>query len=275
MNLIFRASSVGALLIDSKESSITHKQLQTIEELQTKTKLTAKQSEELERLISKRDTPEELSAGAKTLVRETWLQQKYGFDLPVVADIMENGKLSEQSSIALLDEVWPVKGFRMNNKERKTDDYFTGEIDIDLPLEDCIEDVKSPFTLKTYSEVSKPDRDYVAQAQVYMHLWNRSHYRLHYCLVPTDESIVENLVQKNFWKHGGIEGNDDHERDAEMIRKAHALPSSIPACDRVRTFLIDRDEAYITKLKKRVDMARDYAQTLSLFREPQKVIVAL
>ena len=64
-----RCSELGNIMSESSATSITAKQLDRLKELESKIKLTEKQALERNVLQQKRDSPPELSKGAKTYLR--------------------------------------------------------------------------------------------------------------------------------------------------------------------------------------------------------------
>ena len=63
---------------DDPKNKISEKQLLTLEGLLSKIKVTDKQAELRDVLLLKRDAKPELSTGAKTYIRELWLEENFG-----------------------------------------------------------------------------------------------------------------------------------------------------------------------------------------------------
>jgi len=76
--LKIHASSLGRLMARDSDTTITPKQLETLEGLLKKIKLTEKQAELRDKLMLKRDAEPELSKGAKTYVKELFMYHEYG-----------------------------------------------------------------------------------------------------------------------------------------------------------------------------------------------------
>lgn len=269
-NIKFRASAVGALMVGG--NGITDKQLQQLEELQSRKEaasrgeakpLTAKMEEDLAALIEKRDAPFELSQTAKTFVREEWLRREFGFRDVVVTDEMLKGHICEQDSFSMISETCPAEEFRSKNKYRYENEWFTGYPDLVLKKSDFVEDVKSCWSLKTFLDKTSVEPIYFAQGQVYMDLTGKRNFRLHYCLNDTPRQLVENELRRFFWKYGGDEDNPDFLQASEQIERNHSF-GEIPVSKRVRTFVFEYDPDYLSELKKRVEAARDYYLTLEL-----------
>jgi hypothetical protein len=304
--ILFRASSVGKLLEDTKGSIITQKQLQEIDRLSAKSKLpkgiTLNQQDTLNSLIAKRDKKPELGTGAKTYVRECWLRNEFGYDMPVVVPQLLKGLMNEQDGIKLLSLLDPVKEFRKKNEKRFTDDYFSGVPDIILKSENCIEDVKLPWTIKQFFD-AEPINLYKCQVQVYMHLTGCKKAKIHYLMISTQPQLVLEECKRFYFKYGCDEDNEDYMEAERKIEAMHNVTSSeecvqnmarvkslenrdvlnekqgeelkslkewlskrtyISIGNRIKTFEYDYDPELIKKLKKRIRMAREYYKTLKL-----------
>ncbi len=109
--LLFRCSSVGALLTSAKKKGET------------------------------------LSQTAKSLVQAMWLQNNYGYYEHIDNEYMDKGLKMEQDSMELVQAVLGGQ-FRIKNRERLQNDYLIGTPDIILP--DCIEDIKTSWSLRTF-----------------------------------------------------------------------------------------------------------------------------
>ena len=205
---------------------------------------------------------DKLTEGIKTLCKDLYLKNEYGYQEPVFTDVLKKGLLCEQDSIALVQSVLGGE-FRMKNKERKQNDFIIGSCDIALANEDVIEDVKSSFNLKTFFNADL-NSIYEAQGQGYLHLWDKSTYRLIYCLVPTPFEIVEESKKKLFFRFDCNEDNPDYIEACNQIDHNNNLIMKIPKEKRVKVFEFKRDENRMLKAEKRMILAQDYYKTLEL-----------
>jgi hypothetical protein len=230
-NVLFRASQVGALMVNPR--------------------------------TKKAREAGELSATAKTMIEETFLQLEYGARKPVVTREMIKGHLNESEAIRVLDKVMPIDAYRkLYTGQRKFNDYFIGSCDIPLP--DAVEDIKNSYDLTTFFKVreSTIPATYYAQGQVYMDLWGVDTFRLCYVLTSTPEELIQEEEKSFFFKYGSDE-SEDYLQACEQIRSIHEV-DHIPAEHRVKVFTFPRDEEYLTELKSRVEKAREYYATLKL-----------
>lgn len=273
--ILFRASSVGNLLVGGNK--ITSKQLQQLNKLQNRKSvaaeggevkgvkvkpLTAKQEEKLSELINKRTAPFILSQTAKSYIEAVWLRKEFGYDEPVFTDILMKGLLCEQDGIKLVSNIHPSDEFRIKNKIRFTNQWFSGCPDLVLNSEKVVEDIKNCWTIKQFIKKKKVEPLYYCQLQVYMHLTGLKNARLHYCLVDTPEEIILEEEKRFYFKFGCDEDNKHYIDACNKIRRNHKV-SHIPENKRLKTFEFDYDEVFIEELKNRVDHARIYYQSLA------------
>lgn len=203
-----------------------------------------------------------LSVGAKTYVRECWLRDTYGYSEPLVTPEILKGLLCEQDSIGLIQRIIPVNEFRIKNKQRFENDYFSGLPDIVLNSVGIVEDAKTCWTLKTFSNVDL-SKIHKAQGHAYMDLTGLKKCRFIYTLVNTPEILVVNEQQRFYHKFNGDTENPYYVECVEKIKRMHKV-DHIPEKYRVKIFDVPLDENYLNELKRRVDLARDYYKSLTL-----------
>ena len=165
--------------------------------------------------------PYELSEGAKTYVEEFYA----GHEEEIWSKYIAKGNAVEEDNIELASKVLNL-GELFKNKERKEDDYFTGECDISSSKIVEIKSVWSPKTL--YERAIEPDYDHILQVHVYMELWNKKKAVIFYGLQDTPEEL----------------GFVDY--------------SYIPEDKRWVAWEIDYNSFIIQKLKNKVELCRDY-----------------
>lgn len=262
-----RASKAGLLMTDARGVGLTGNQTQTLEEYLARKNgkgkpLTANMENALADLIAKRDAPFELSQTAKSYIISLWLYMEYGYEEPVVTPELMKGNLCEQDSIELVSGLIPAKEFRVKNRDRYEDDYFTGTPDVILRKDGVIEDLKTSWTLKTFFDAS-PDKSYIGQAQVYMHLTGIKEYRLIYALVDTPNEIVLQEMKRYWFKFGQDDGNPEYERICNQLAAMHKV-GHIPEEDRIKVFRFAYDPEYMKELIFRVKEARKFYNGLTL-----------
>lgn len=283
--LKFRAHSVNALMAGQR--GLTKNQAERLEYLESREgwfergeddpttekkarKLTPKMYEEIEELKAKRDAPFELTKGAKSYVEKMWRRINYGYKEPVVTDILLKGQLCEEDTIEIVEGIYKLDEFRMKNEENFEDEFFTGTPDLVFDNVDLVEDVKAPWSLKTFIEKEELEPVYYCQVQVYMHLTGKKNAAVHYCLVDTPEELVGREKQRFFWKFGGDEDNAEFVEICDQIDRNHIV-SSIPAKDRIKTFCVEYDPKFMEELISRVKLAREYYKTIKLVPEENAI----
>lgn len=203
-----------------------------------------------------------LSTTAKSLVRDMWLKNTYGYEKLIMTNAMKKGLLCEQDSMELVQNVLGGE-FRRKHEARLQNDFIIGTPDIVLQREDFVEDVKTSFDIETFFDAKLTD-DYFAQAQGYMELTGKKNYRLIYCLVPTPAEIMESEEKRIWYKFINDESNPDYQKYIEQFRHNNDLISSIPDEKRVKIFTFGYEEIWIAELYKRIEKAREYYKELEL-----------
>ena len=201
-----------------------------------------------------------LSETAKTFVEDKWLFEQFGFAESIKNVYMDKGNFCEQDSMDLVSQV-VEGGFRSRYNTKLQNEYVIGTPDI--VLQDCVEDIKTSWNLKTFfnAELSKM---YYAQAQCYLWLTGKEKYRLIYALVPTPQSMVLNECEKLVYKYGKNYENEDYIAECQQIQRNNDLIKELPTEKRVKVFAFDYDRNYIETLKTKIEKAREYYNTLKL-----------
>jgi len=181
-----------------------------------------------------RSKDEELSKTTKSHLQE-WLKSEiYGIRKQIKSKYLDKGNAVEDSAIdyAAAELGWL---FAIKNQEFFEDDYFCGTPDV--ILEDTIVDIKSSWDGFTFPlfEDEIPNKDYLHQLQVYMHLTGKRKATLCYVLMNTPE-------------HLSYEEPQDY--------------SEIESKYRIKTFSFEYDQEVIDKLIERVKISREYIKSL-------------
>jgi hypothetical protein len=201
-----------------------------------------------------------LSETAKTFVEDKWLFEQFGFSEQVKNQYMDKGNECEQDSMDLVSQV-VEGGFRSRYNTKLQNDYVIGTPDI--VLNDCVEDIKTSWNLKTFFN-AELNKMYYAQAQCYMWLTGKEKYRLIYALVPTPQSMVLNECEKLVYKYGKNYENEDYIKECQQIQRNNDLIKELPTEKRVKVFAFDYNPAYIELLQIKIERAREYYNTLKL-----------
>lgn len=183
-----------------------------------------------------------LSVGAKTYLRQLAVQEIFGIVFEVSSKEMEKGLLVEDEAIAMVGR---VKGLELcKNKDRREDEFFTGECDVfHAPTREG-RDTKCAWSAATFNAfvVDCEDKAYEYQMRTYMRLWNAPRWHVDYVLVDTP---------------------------AELIRYeplALHIVSHIPEHHRITTWTVERDLEIEARMVEKVKAARlYYAEVIAEF----------
>lgn len=187
----------------------------------------------LSRIMTEPKSKDEvLSVGAKTYIDELASEFVYRYTKLIGSKEMDKGIIVENTSIALLNDVMFTSYAK--NTERKTNDWLTGECDIDTGSK--IIDIKSSWSLPTFPATVRAgrDKDYEWQLRGYMMLWDRNEAEIAYCMVTTPDELIR------------FEPTEIHYVD-------HIDPAL-----RVTRVPYQRDKALEEKIKTKVEAARAY-----------------
>lgn len=103
--------------------------------------------------------------------------------------VIQKGLQCEDDSIELLNIV--TNHFFSKNAQRVTTELLSGEADI--VEDDGIWDVKSAWSLDTFPVLPEDAHSdlYEWQGRAYMHLYDKQHFTLAYCLVSTPDALCQ------------------------------------------------------------------------------------
>ena len=262
-NLLFRCSQLGNLVTGSE--GLTVIQTAKLAQLRAKLesgKITDNQIAELGYLIEKQGNIKSITKTSESYLKSLWLQNEYGYKEEVMTDEMLKGLLCEQDSLGLVQKVLGGE-FRVKNNQTFKNDYIIGTPDIVLKRDDAVEDTKSSYNLRTFTEAELV-KLYEWQGQGYMWLTGKKKFRLIYCLVPTPEDLIISQKRKWFYKFGGFEENPHYVEISEQIDRNNDLILEIPPKNRVKVFEFNFDPEKIEVLKAKIGVCREYYNTLSL-----------
>jgi len=211
-------------------------------------------------MTSPRSKSEILSQTAKTYVEEQVLLAKYGIVKTFNSRYTDKGNLVEDESIKLASEVLEL-GFILKNDEHFTNDWVTGTPDVNTAS--LILDVKSSWDATTFPFFATeiPTKDYYYQLQGYMWLTGKQKSLLVYCLVNTPLDMVQDEIRRAHWNANLLEESLDL---IDEVQKRHNF-DHIPDNRRVKVFEVERDDEVIEQIKERVELCREYYETLYNF----------
>jgi len=222
----------------------------------------------------------EPSDTTKTYLREIFIEEKYGRRKEITSKYLEKGKEGEEGAFDLLGDV--TGRLLINNKERLTNDYITGEWDTTHPIENpvVVIDTKTSWDIWTFAE-SEMKPVYEDQLNGYMWLLGLHRAELAYCLIDTPEHFISSMFYRETFKQSDlflsdqkkyeIAKNNIYTIDGLEEMKAIHFDSAdtsdfipISKQERVKRFEIDRDEMKIEEYKTRIIAARRYLNSLTL-----------
>jgi hypothetical protein len=211
-------------------------------------------------MTSPRSKSEILSQTAKTYVEEQVLQAKYGIVKTFNSRYTDKGNLVEDESIKLASDVLDL-GFLYKNDDHFSNDWVTGTPDVNT--NDLLLDVKSSWDATTFPFFATeiPTKDYFYQLQGYLWLTNKAKALLVYCLVNTPLDMVQDEIRRAHWNANLLEESLDL---IDEVQKRHNF-DHIPDNRRVKVFEVERDDEVIEQIKERVELCREYYETLYNF----------
>ena len=256
--LKIRASQLGRIMSDDAKNKITDKQLLVLKGLLSKIKLTEKQAQLRDVLLLKRDAKPELSTGAKTYIKELWLEDNYGIKQEINSKYLTKGNDVEELSIQLVETMMDKEGLYKND-EYFENDYVKGTPDV--ITDTCVIDVKSSWSAATFPffDEKLSNKNYEWQLKAYMWLTNIHESYLSYCLVPTPEVLILDEMRRVSWKRG--EGGEVSKTVENEVRQYFDI-SEIPVWERIKSFKVTLNGEDIAKIKEKVNLAKEYYNNL-------------
>jgi len=208
-------------------------------------------------MIEPRSKSEVLSQTAKSYIEDLFNELEFGYRKEFSSRYTDKGLEMEDEAIQFASEQFDWD-FVVKNTERFTNDYITGEPDINT--DSLLADIKCSWSLDTYPmfEADLKNKDYYWQLQGYMWLTDKTQAELVYCLMNTPLQIVEDEVRRAHWKAGLIDEDIDLRHEVQTKHNYDNIPSKL----RVKRYIIERDEKAIEKIIEKVEIAREYYKML-------------
>lgn len=245
-NLLFRCHSVGHLMVEPREKAAKDRG--------------------------------DLSESAITHLVDIYVSKKYGRNTDISSKYIEKGLSVEEDSITLFSRV--RSDFYKKNEENIKNDFLTGTPDLykgcSIFNADHVVDVKSPWDIFTFfRNIAKPmNKLYYWQLMGYMALTGAKSATLAYCLVNTPESIILDEERKLMYKmNAGTTENPDFIEACEELRKL-CIYNDIPLKERVIQFPVERNDAEIDRMYKKIAKAREYLAEFDKIISPSKLTAA-
>ena len=204
-----------------------------------------------------RSKSEVLSQTAKSYIEDLFNESEFGYRKEFSSRYTDKGLEMEDEAIQFASEQFDWE-FVFKNTERFTNDYITGEPDINT--DSLLADIKCSWSLDTYPmfEADLKNKDYYWQLQGYMWLTGKNEAELVYCLMNTPLQIVEDEVRRAHWKAGLIDEDIDLRHEVQTKHNYDNIPSKL----RVKRYIVERDEKAIEKINEKVELAREYYKML-------------
>lgn len=201
----------------------------------------------------------ELSAAAKKMLYEVYIEAKWGRSEDVLTDQMEKGIICQDEIMQILSFMEDTPYTR--NKERKNNDWITGEADI---VHDIITDIKSSWKPKSFipNLIGPIPSIYAYQNQGYCWLWGKPAARTVWGLANCPEPILKKLRSKLLF-HMDVASDEatEYKEAVRELEKEHTF-DDIPLSERLIIKNVNRDESIIKQIPDKVTKAREYLKFL-------------
>ena len=263
----FKAScSMIKVLLASTKKEITEKQLSEVEALENREKMTTKQLERYDSLISKRDSTEiVLSVGCKFYLKKYWGSIRNGKYVQLRTDFVSAltiGKACEPDAVKMVSEYLNIP--LLKYKKVIENDFMNGSVDaIDaksIGKAKVIHEIKTTCSQKQFtSQINRPlSQNQLYQMQGYLFLTGKEYGDMHFCLCPHPQSVIDE--QKEIWYRSFEDANIPiNERDARWEKIKYRLTySHIPLNEKVLSYRIYRDDDLIKRIYKTVIACREW-----------------
>lgn len=277
MEILFRASGIGNLMVESRGVVLTELQKTKLEEYKKRNSgdgkpLTDSQKNEFEVLLSKENAKPELSDTAKRFVEKMWLLNEKGFYQDLDNKYVDKGNFNEDDGIVLVSEVENLMLHK--NIVRKTIGNITGECDCVEVIngKKVVKDIKSSWSPVTFM-AGDLNTIYEWQGITYMYLYDADEFHLHYTLTDTPRHLIEKEKERQFYKYFDKMMTDSELEDLELkllpvyeqIEKNMSFSDgNYTKEERVKTFKIIRDKEKEKLLLSKIPLAIEYYKSIKL-----------
>jgi hypothetical protein len=208
-------------------------------------------------MTAPRNKSELLSETAKTYIQDYFKEKELGIAKEFWSRYTDKGLQMEDEAIEFAGQVlgWD---FVVKNTERYNNEWLTGEPDV--ITKDLLADIKCSWDANTFPmfDTELKNKDYFWQLQGYMFLTGMDKAELVYCLMNTPHQIVEDEVRRAHWKAGLIDEDLDLREAVQSQHVFDHLPNEL----RIKRFIVEKDEKAIEQIKEKVEIARNYYETL-------------
>ena len=268
------------LLQKQKEGKATPKQFSMIEKLQMQKqsyrKRTPKQEERLKILTEKLNRPPQLSQGAKSAIKEIWLENEKEFKEEIFDKKLKKGIQAEEDAITLISKVDNHPYWKNTKKEYKGN--ISGECDVRHKFENIetpeglvnelivIDDTKASWNPRTFMQADLSST-YEWQLIAYMYLYDADIARLRYCLVDCPEEVYQDELRRFCYNKGIIDETlPEYKEVINQFRKNYFYSKTglYTEEERVKTFTIVRDSEKEQDMLNAIELAKEYYLSITL-----------
>jgi hypothetical protein len=218
-----------------------------------------------------------LSETTKAYIQELFLEYEYGIRKEFWSRYTDKGISVEKDSIRLANEVlnWGLDEayIEFGGQEYFKNEWIHGTTDVFTDW--MLADVKSCWSGTTFPwfEDTLKSKDYYYQLQGYMWLTGHDKSDLAYCLVNTPEKMILDEIKREHWKQDSAWQGDENADIEAYVRSKHIF-DHIPKENRVKNYVIEKDLKVIESIKERIELVREYYETLRKSEEIRNKIIA-
>ena len=173
---LFRSHMVGKIL-SGLPNPLTDKQQERFVELSARKEgngkpLTDNMISEWGILYARTKEKPVLTDGVKKLLKEMVFSEMFGRRKSIESKMIVKGQIREEDGITLFSNV--TGRLYVKNKERRDNDWFSGECDINNNS-DTIDDIKLSWNIDTFPAIDEKltSSDYRPQGYCYLDLWDK------------------------------------------------------------------------------------------------------
>lgn len=182
---------------------------------------------------------------------------------------IEKGLLLEEDAITAYSLY--TKEYLVKNKQRRENEYVSGEIDIEE--ETRVTDTKVSWDIYSFDSliISGIKNAYEWQGRVYCWLWGKDEARVVHTLLDTPEHLIQNMERKLMYDMFGSEQRKNIASDEELeiyneackkIRFNHTY-KDLPDSRKIRIFDVKRDLDIEQKMIERIQQCRKILNNFS------------
>lgn len=202
---------------------------------------------------SDKDVPK-LSNTCKRRLAQIYTEETTGRKKIIRGMQLEKGLLTEEKSITAYSKA--TNTFYKKNKERLSNGFVNGEIDVDDEDQDMVVDAKSTWDIFTFdSKMNGMSFMNEWQGHCYMWLKNRSKFRVVFSLNNTPEELIKRMEKSlDYTFIGTVE---ELEMEKAILRDYHTF-DDLPPERKIRMFDLERSEEKIQEAKAAIPYFRNY-----------------